>query len=195
MYTWGYVKDATLAKLDLDEEEASVQNLINRFPIYANEAITQICSAIKPKKSFAKFNVLSDNSILTMPQDFIGFNDDVPTGTYSDEFGNIHTDEEIYSDTFRYLGYNQVQFFYTGTYTIPYDARWTTFTKNMSDDTPLGIPDDVLDCIPSYIASQCYKMDDEYKSSVFRNEYEMFLSRINDTDYRNTRTIKIRGGW
>ena len=195
MYTWGYIKDATLAKLDLDEEEASVQNLINRFPIYANEAITQICSAIKPKKSFAKFNATSNNFISTMPQDFIGFNDDVPTGTYRDEFGNIHTDEEMHSDTFRYLGYNQVQFLYQGTYTIPYDARWTTFTKNMSDDTPLGIPYDVLDCIPSYIASQCYKMDDEYKSSVFRNEYEIFLSRINDTDYRNTRTMKIRGGW
>lgn len=195
MYTWGYIKDATLAKLDLDEEEASVQNLINRFPIYANEAITQICSAIKPKKSFAKFNATSNNFISTMPQDFIGFNDDVPTGTYRDEFGNIHTDEEMHSDTFRYLGYNQVQFLYQGTYTIPYDARWTTFTKNMSDNAPLAIPYDVLDCIPSYIASQCYKMDDEYKSSVFRNEYEMFLSRINDTDYRNTRTMKIRGGW
>ena len=195
MYTWGYIKDATLAKLDLDETEASVQNLINRFPIYANEAMTQICSAIKPKKSFAEFNVDSADSIFTMPEDFIGFNDDVPTGTYRDEFANTHANGEIHSDVFRYVGYNQVQFFYPGAYVIPYDARWITFTKDMSDQTKLQIPEDVLDCIPSYITSQWYKIDDEYKSSVFRNEYEMFLARIDITDYRNTRTIKIKGGW
>lgn len=195
MYTWGYIKDATLAKLDLDETEASVQNLINRFPIYANEAMTQICSAIKPKKSFAEFNVDSADSIFTMPDDFIGFNDDVPTGTYRDEFADIHANGEIHGDVFRYVGYNQVQFFYPGAYIIPYDARWITFTKNIPDQAKLQIPEDILDCIPSYIASQCYKIDDECKSSVFRNEYEMFLARIDVTDYRNTRTIKIKGGW
>ena len=197
MYTWGYLKDAILAKLDLDETEASVQNLINRFPIYANEAMTQICSTIKPKKMFATFEVEvgAENSIFTMPDDFIGFNDDVPIGTYADEFHDTHAEGEIHSDVFCYVGYNQVRFFYPGRYVIPYDARWITFTKNIPDQAKLQVPDDILDCIPSYVVSQCYKIDDEYKSSVFRNEYEMFLARINDTDYRNTRTIKIKGGW
>ena len=39
MYTWGHVKQAALAKLDLTAEEASDIGLINRFPVYANEAM------------------------------------------------------------------------------------------------------------------------------------------------------------
>ena len=65
----------------------------------------------------------------------------------------------------------------------------------MSDDELIDVPDDILDSIPSYIASQCFKIDDEYKSSVFRNEYEMFMARINDTNYQNTRTFFVGGDW
>lgn len=193
MYTWGYIKDAVLAKLDLDEEEASVQNLVDRFSIYANEAMIQICSTVKPKKAFAEFVVDEFDFVATMPDDFVSFNDDVPIGTYND--GRHHYNEEIHNDVFAYQGHNQVLFLYPGTYKIPYNARWILFNKNLSDETVLSAPDDVISCLPSYIVSQCYKIDDEYKASVFRNEYEMFLARINDTDYKNTRTIKIKGDW
>ena len=47
-YTWGYIKEATLMKLDMTEQEAEQFNLLRRFPFYANEALTYICSAIKP---------------------------------------------------------------------------------------------------------------------------------------------------
>ena len=47
-YQWNDLKNTILAKMDLTEEEANIQNLINRFPYYANEAITQICSSVKP---------------------------------------------------------------------------------------------------------------------------------------------------
>ena len=79
MYTWGYLKDVSLAKLDLTEEEANTQNLISRFPFYANEVITQVCSSIKPKYSYAKFEVTKDDvdKELEMPSDFVSFGDDM----------------------------------------------------------------------------------------------------------------------
>ena len=47
MYTWGYIKENILNKLNLEEEEANQLGFLSRFPYYANEAMTQICSAYK----------------------------------------------------------------------------------------------------------------------------------------------------
>ena len=60
MYSWGYIKDATLAKLDLDQDEANVIGLLNRFKFYANEAMTQICSSIKPKHCYWEVDISSE---------------------------------------------------------------------------------------------------------------------------------------
>lgn len=57
MYTWGYVKDAILAKLYMNEEEARRANFLDAFPIYANECLTQIASTIRPKQASYKFEV------------------------------------------------------------------------------------------------------------------------------------------
>lgn len=274
MYTWGYIKDNALAKLDLTESEANVQNFLNRFPFYANEVITQITSSIKPKHTFfsvnvenkeiawvkltKKYNVYTeykepinepeqyikpnkndedyDEQIayielqkafwsewnskhfigdeIEMPMDFVSFGDDVCTiYTYKKEYVSLYNctrnnvlgyenlndsmfeTREAYDNDFRYLGYNKIICYTVGTYSISYNARWYTFTKEMDDYTEIPVPNDILDCIPSYIASQCWKIDDEYKSSVFRNEYETFLARIDDTNYKNTKTFDIKGDW
>lgn len=218
MYTWGYLKMVTLAKLDLSEEEAENQNLIEKFPYYANEVMTQICSAIKPKNTFAEFIVTDDPEIaereghilvgtqVNMPSDFIAFGDDVNERSYQ-EYG-INFTESCTDDDFRYLGYNKVIFRKAGTYQISYKARWIDFNNILKYDlqgdpyrapvddvAELDVPADILDCIPSYVASQCFKIDDQYKSQVYRNEYEMFLARINDSDYKNTKTFSIGGDW
>lgn len=243
MYTWGYIKNAALAKLDMDSDyeeqtESNELNWQNRFYIYANEVMTQICSAIKPKHTFVQIKTFKDavaddvgliidgkkynnytlssdgnkaydmtqenvtslylhkvGSLIMMPSDFIAFGDDVCTVEHCDFLYNKWL-EECHDDTLQYVGYNQVICKEVGTYLISYKARWYTFTVSMSDNIDLSfIPMDILDCIPSYIASQCYKIDDEYKSSVFRNEYEMFLARIDDTNYKNSKTFKIGGDW
>lgn len=195
MYTWGYIKDVTLAKLDLDEKEATIQNLLSRFPFYANEVITQVCSSVKPRRDFANFVVTSSDVgvVKTMPSDFVSFGDDVCYELIN--FGEHSTELELHDDDFAYIGYNKIMFKHEGNFFISYNARWYTFTKSLSDDEVIDVPCDILDCIPSYIASQCYKIDDEYKSSVFRNEYEIMLSRIDDTNFKNTKTIKIGGDW
>ena len=195
MYTWGYLKDVTLAKLDLTENEATVQNLLSRFPFYANEVITQVCSAIKPKYSFAKFEIDFDKVGVaqTMPDDFISFGDDVCYELVNN--GKFLEKHQIFDVDFEYYGYNQVIFKHTGNFYISYNARWYTFTKAIDDNEKIDIPNDILDCIPSYIVSQCYKIDDEYKAQVFRNEYELMLSRIDATNYKNTKSILTEGDW
>ena len=195
MYTWGYLKDVALAKLDLTENEATVQNLLSRFPFYANEVITQVCSAIKPKYTFAKFEIDFDKVGLaqTMPDDFISFGDDVCYELVNN--GKFLEKHQIFDVDFEYYGYNQVIFKHPGDFYISYNARWYTFTKAIDDNEKIDIPNDILDCIPSYIVSQCYKIDDEYKAQVFRNEYELMLSRIDATNYKNTKSILIEGDW
>ena len=195
MYTWGYIKDVCLAKMDLDENEATVQNLLSRFPFYANEVITQVCSSIKPKYSFEKFIVEEKDVGVPhkMPDDFISFGDDV---CYElDDYGDRLEKYELHDDDFEYYGYNKVLFKHPGKFYISYNARWFTFDKSMSDDLQIEVPNDILDCIPSYVASQCYKIDDEYKAQTYRNEYEIMLSRIDATNYKNTKTLKIGGDW
>ena len=195
MYTWGYLKDVALAKLDLTENEATVQNLLSRFPFYANEVITQVCSAIKPKYTFAKFEIDFDKVGVaqTMPDDFISFGDDVCYELINN--GKFLEKHQIFDVDFEYYGYNQVIFKHPGNFYISYNARWYTFTKAIDDNEKIDIPNDILDCIPSYIVSQCYKIDDEYTAQVFRNEYELMLSRIDATNYKNTKSILIEGDW
>lgn len=199
-YTWGYIKDVSLSKLDLEEPEATVQNLLSRFPFYANEVITQVCSSVKPKYTFANFVITTSDVgvVKTMPSDFVSFGDDVCYRLAEERNwqGDIRTvKQELHDDDFEYLGYNQIVFKRPGNYFISYNARWYTFNKSLSDDEVINVPDDILECIPSYIASQCYKIDDEYKASVFRNEYEIMLSRIDNSNFKNTKTIKIEGDW
>ena len=68
-YTWGYIKENALAKLNLGEAEANEQNFLSNFPYWANEAMTQICSAIKPAEKFLQMTVTEENlhELVTFP--------------------------------------------------------------------------------------------------------------------------------
>lgn len=50
-FTYGYIREATMAHLDLDETEAQAMDILKRFPIYANEAMQAICAS-KPKYEY-----------------------------------------------------------------------------------------------------------------------------------------------
>lgn len=210
MYTWGYIKESTLSKLNLSEEEANQQNFLSHFPYYANEAMTQICSAVKANEKYYEIEVFPDeekyekekyhrNDIVTLPYDFIAFSD-APVMlkrkyyVYDKIMCNpffVETDDE----SLEYYGYNQVICHNTGVYRIPYKARWFFFTKDLSNSEIITAPDDVCEAIACYIAAQCYKVDDEAKSAVYRNEFEVFLARMDDSSFRAQRTFHIGGGW
>lgn len=194
MYTWGYIKENTLSKLNLTEEEANQQNFLSRFPYYANEAMTQICSAIKPREKFF-VTVIGEHNlglIGKMPEDFVSFSDSpIYFSPDPEEFGYGVVSDSIIS----YHGYNEFSCNRIGFYKIPYNARWIFFTKDLHNDTVIDAPADVCDALPSYIASQCLKIDDEAKAAIYRNEYEMFLARLDDTSVRLQKEMYIGGGW
>lgn len=199
MYTWGYIKDAVLAKLNLTEEEASALDIIRKFKIYANEAMTIICSTVKPKKTYYDVTVADLEQIVIMPNDFVSFGDDVNYIEEENRYGNI-IKREAYDDDFIHYGYNKLKFYKTGKYSISYNARWLEFAyvendMGQDDGTILDAPLDVLECLPSFIASNCCKIDNEYNSAVFKNEFEMMLARLDDTDYKSNKTFTIRGDW
>lgn len=57
MLTYGYIREAVQAHLDLDEQETQAMNLQSRYHIFANEAMQAIC-AIKPKYDYFKVSVV-----------------------------------------------------------------------------------------------------------------------------------------
>lgn len=252
MYTWGYIKESALAKANLSEEEANIQGLLSRFPYYANEAMTQICSGIKPlekfiaitvhdkehawKKMTKQFGVYLDvykytpdtpikgdplytakvefwkawaellfiNEPIIMPDDFISFSDDridyeepcIHVQSYIPVYDRQRDAyEEVGDDYVDYYGYNQIICKKPGNYKVPYNARWFFFTKDLREDVIVTAPADICDAIPTYIASQCLKIDDEAKSAILRNDFEMFLARIDNTSFKSQRTLHVRGGW
>lgn len=209
MYTWGYIKENTLSKLNISEEEANQLGFLSRFPYCANEAMTQICSAIKPRENFYNFIVIEPETTIEMPDDFLGFSDDIvryaelpcdfDVEKYKEEGDEYPIPkvlyDEAYDTMYYYAGYNKFVCHEPGIYIVPYKARWFFFTKDLHNATELDIPADICDAIPSYIASQCLKIDDEIKASIFRNEYEMALARIDDTSFKTQRTFTRGGGW
>jgi hypothetical protein len=193
MYTWGYIKENSLGKLNLTEQEANELGFLSNFPYYANEAMTQICSAVRPNETFFRVVVTPEilNEPIEMPDDFISFNDDVIRYQPAANMNWMKVGDEFVE----YRGLNKVICNTTGIYEIPYNARWFVFTKELHNATVIPAPADICDAIPSYIVSQCLKIDDEVKAAIYRNEFEMFLARIDDTSFKSQRTLTRGGGW
>jgi len=57
MFTYGYIREAVMAHLDIDEEEAQAMNLLSRFHIFANEAMQAICAS-KPMYQYIDVTVV-----------------------------------------------------------------------------------------------------------------------------------------
>lgn len=241
MYTYGYIVDSVLAKMDMSREIAQKNGFLNKISYYANEAMTQICSAVKPNRKFAEFVVVNIKFILEklkserpddtfeflswpwervkndtdewhqqcwkeyhsltplgslakMPDDFISFGDEVNKKTII----NSYDEREMVtatSEDYMTRGSNCVMFMHSGIFFISYNATWFTFDSNTDYDDKIDAPADVIECLPSYIASQLFKIDDETKSQIYRNEYEQFLARIDDDHYIDNGTIEVTGDW
>ena len=240
MYTWGYIVDAALHKLDMNRETAQQYGYLDKMSYFANEAITQICSAVKPKRTFAIFTVVRKDDVLRelynkypdkdfsflflnkfqakdlkdfekqcweeyhsltfinemvhMPKDFISFGDEENKVTKKTLY---YTTERVPATDSMYevRGSINIIFFETGVYEISYNAKWAYFDANTDFGMEIDAPDDVVECLPSYIVSQIYKIDDETKSLAYRNEFEQLLSRIDDDHYFGNKTIHVEGDW
>lgn len=259
MYTWGYIKDVILAKLNMTEVEAKNNNFLNRFIMYANECLNQIASTIRPKQAtyivevltkdgydkaykeaydkiienwqesqwfedeenfdlwltihkeqiedFIKDVLLKDKvalgTIVSMPEDFLHYNGQSMVywkqiiDTYGYDYHRVEKlmKEEVNPENIRYIGERQFIPLRSGKYVMEYDANWVEILETIKDDYEFDIPFDVMNCIPPYVAAQCWAIDDIQRSAILMNEFEKAFARINCSDYRNNEHFVPEGGW
>ena len=70
MFTYGYIREATMARLDIDETEAEAMHLLERFPLYANEAMQAICAS-KPMYQYIDVTVVKEYAPLVRDGAFL----------------------------------------------------------------------------------------------------------------------------
>lgn len=206
MLTYGYIREATQAHIDLDEQEAQAMNLLSRYHIFANEAMMAIC-AVKPKYDYYVINVTEDmlNTKIKMPEDFIAFANKqawafVVSNAYDPEIFVTMNDNNLiptsYSTPtkvpatnkmFMYTGANTLTFLQKGEYWIPYKGTWFRFKSGIGDDEVLDMPIDILLTIPLYVAASCLSIDHAQKAAAKRAEFELALSRVTNPDFMSVK--------
>lgn len=135
------------------------------------------------------FGYVTD-SLITLPDNFISFADmveylDGDPGEY-----NI------------YFGRDKVKLKKPGHYIIYYNALYDEIPEDVVNQsgenfTPIYIDADqsVINCLPSYIASQVLSQDDTIRSTILKNEYELLLSGLDTDVMYETKHYKSTGGW
>lgn len=67
MFTYGYIREAAMAHMDISEEEAQDMHLFSRFHIFANEAMQAICAS-KPKYQYIEKTVVEEYAPLVIDE-------------------------------------------------------------------------------------------------------------------------------
>lgn len=195
MKKWSEIKQATLNKLFMTEAEARQQLYLANFQGYANEGLNIIANGVKPRIKAFRFSVLADDvptavgdynlkDIITMPDDFLSYAD------MTNYHNNTPWNDIVYlSDRDFVVGE-------LGDYVIYYNALWDDITEqDIKEDTELTTHISVLNCLPTYIASQCLAQDDVQRSASLRNEFESMLSRLDTNIMYQEQHYQSKGGW
>lgn len=184
MKKWSELKQATLDKLFLDEPEAQQQGYLAKFTYLANECLNMIANRVKPKIGVFTVTTTKENDIVKMPEDFISFTNMI----------NYLNDEA--DPTIIYIGSKQLKLPKIGEYTIYYNSEWEKITQELIvSDADLDIDSSVLNCLPSYIASQLLAQDDIQRSVMLKNEFELLLSGLDTDIFYQENHFKSTGGW
>lgn len=187
MKTWSEIKQATLHKLFLDEQEAQQQGYLAKFRYFANECLNIIANGVKPRIATFETVVTDDNTQVRMPDDFLSFTDIV-------NYANGEQDPDII-----YVDDKNVMLSGKGTFKIFYNALWHYITEedvnSKNSNNVLPIDQSVLNCLPTYIASQCLAQDDIQRSTILKNDFELMLSRLDTNMLYQENHYKSTGGW
>lgn len=197
MKKWSEIKQATLDKLFMTEAEARQQDYLAKFQRYANECLNIIANGVKPRIKTFRFEIVEDKpglvlqenqytlaNVISMPEDFLSFSDMV---MYRN---NTPYDEIVYlNDTDFVVGE-------LGNYFIYYNATWDDITENdVINDNELTTHASVLNCLPTYMASQVLAQDDIQRSASLKNEFELMLSRLDANIMYQNNHFRSSGGW
>jgi len=282
MKKWSEIKQATLDKLLMEEEEAQQQGYLAKFRRLANECLNIIANGVKPKIStfepivvlrkdipaeyrehndtLIRYKNTSDELSYMVPSEttiykvseteeyvlennqFIPVSEDDVANDYRDytivegsDFEFIYildrdyrhrplfiddfrkkfkpaivkvpsdflsfADMEAYVDEIRnpdilYIDDKTIGLMLPGHYKIFYNGEWETINDyDVLHDTKLNIDNSVLNCLPTYMASQLLSQDDVQRSYTLKNEFELMLSRLDTTIFYEVGKYKSEGGW
>ena len=79
-----------------------------------------------------------------------------------------------------------------GTYKIWYNAEYDKVTDTTDE---LNIPSQVLNLIPSYVASQLLMGEDPIKATQLKNEFETMMARLDTNKPLVSYKINNDDGW
>ena len=196
MNKWSEIKQATLDKLFLTIDEADDQGYLSKFRYLANEGLNIIANGVKPQIKAFSFEVVEDDgkelgenqyvlkNVITMPDDFLSFADMM-----------CYHNNEPYDDVV-YLSDRDVVVGELGNYVIYYNATWPNITEeDVRNDSKLITHVSVINCLPTYIASQVLSQDDVQRSAILKNEFELMLSRLDTNITYQNNHYRSSGGW
>lgn len=198
MKSWNEIKNATLDKLFLKEDEAQQEMFLEKMEYLANEALSIIANDFK--ENICEFEVwvfktqkeLDNSPAITigekhllgskikMPSDFISYDNEV-----------IYEGESL-TPEIEYVGRNKIKVSAPGKYTITYNAQYLKIDKDAAD---LHTDPSVLYCLPSYIASQLLSQNDPQRSAILKNEFELLAARLDNNVLYDNQSFKSKGGW
>ena len=186
MKKWSEIKQATLNKLFLEEEEAIQQGYLEKFQDFANEGLNIIANGVKPRIAVFELETTEDNFMVEMPEDFLSFADMIG---YLD---NVPDPEVIFVTD------KQIRLPKHGSYKIVYNAMWHEINETDTNpyiDPDLPIDASVLRTLPTYMASQILAQDDIQRSAILKNEFEVMLARLDTNVMYESNHYRSTGGW
>lgn len=195
MKKWSEIKQATLDKLFLTIDEADDQGYLSKFRYLANECLNIIANGVKPRIKAYKFEAIPADRPLAVLQYYVGDDIRMPDDFLSFADMNIYRNNEPYDDIV-YLSDRDIVVGELGEYVIYYNAVWDNITEeDVQTDNNLKIDISVLNCLPTYIASQCLAQDDVQRSAMLKNEFELMLSRLDTNIMYQNNHFRSSGGW
>lgn len=219
MKYWSEIVKATLYKLGIEENDEDSTEYTDKMPIIANECLSTIANDIRA--CIKRINIVTDskNNEVIMPDDFLAFsglaimfrnkNEIVyhPDVYYTDWNSLILPDKGVYTISYN-AKYGEIPnsiiqknmeayntFDLTKSYTGTQFKNVFGIGVDSEDIVFNGISSSVLECLPTYIASQLLLQDDAQKSTMLRNEFEVLVQRLENNIMFQNESFVSKGGW
>ena len=128
--------------------------------------------------------VTTQDGVTKMPDDFLSFS------------GMINYLDGVENPKIVYITDNIIALPEIGIYNLYYNALWHEITKDdIEQDLVLDIDYSILNCLPTYMASQLLSQDDIQRSTILKNEFELMLSRLDTNIMYESDHFESSGGW
>lgn len=168
------------------------QDYLNAMPGKANEAMLQIVTVGRPLLKSCRIRIEKDAEAAEGPEElvlpvqkkayrielrdccprFLGIEWDQVMLETDRGYGRTR-DWDLEGESILLLPGNKA-----GVYTVWYDAYPVKITHETPDETELELPEEAAALVPLYIAAELYKEDELAMATMFRNEFEDGLGKL-----------------